>query len=82
MTYNGPYAIKPNQTKTLLIAKKFETGIQYRSSDMTLRDKPSSGCSSDALKELMECNPRKSTQELALDLSNSQSPIFRHLKKK
>ena len=48
-------------------------------------DKPRSTCSSnfyqDALKELMECSPYKSTQELALDLSTYQSTICHHLKK-
>ena len=35
----------------------------------------------DALRELMECNPYKSTQELALDLNTSQSTICPNLKK-
>ena len=48
-------------------------------------DEPRPGCSSnlnqDALKELMECNPRKSTRELALDLNTSEATTCHHLKK-
>ena len=35
----------------------------------------------DALRELVECRPRLSTLELALDLNTSQFTICRHLKK-
>ena len=58
---------------------------KFRSGDTSLRDEPRPGRSSDldqdALRELVECNPRKSTRELALDLNTSQSTICRHLKK-
>ena len=40
----------------------------------------SSDLNQDPLRELVECNPRKSTQELALDLNTSQSSMCRHLK--
>ena len=41
----------------------------------------SSDLNQDALKELVECNPYKSTQELVLDFNTFQSTISCHLKK-
>ena len=53
--------------------------------DSSLRDEPRPGNSSDldqdSLRELLQCNQRKSTPELALDLNTSQSTICCHLKK-
>lgn len=50
-----------------------------------MNDEPRPGRSSDfdddALKALMECNPRQSTRELAVKLNTSQSIICRHLEK-
>ena len=58
---------------------------KFRSGDTSLKDEPRPGCSldldRDALRELVEYNPRKSTRELALDLNTSQSTICGHLKK-
>ena len=58
---------------------------KFRSGDMSLKDERRPGRSSDldedALRELLESNPRKSTRELALVLNASQSTICRHLKK-
>ena len=52
---------------------------------MSMWDEPRAGYSSDfdqdVLKELVECNPHKSTWELALDLDISQSTICCYLKK-
>ena len=63
---------------------KYETGFQFHSGDTLLRIGPRLGHSShlekDVLRELVECNPRKSTRELALDRNTSQSTIYRHLK--
>ena len=58
----------------------------FHSDDVLLRDKPRPGRSSDLdqddFGELVECNPSKSTRELALDLNTSQSLICCHLKKR
>ena len=48
---------------------------KIHSGHTSLRDEPRPECSSDpnqnGLKELVECNPCKSTQELALDFNSS-----------
>ena len=58
---------------------------KFYSSDMSLRDEPrprhSSDLNQDALRELLKCNPYKSTWELGLDFNTSQSTICCHLKK-
>ena len=50
-----------------------------------MKDEPRLGRSSDfdaeAVKSLVECNARQSTQELADKLNTSQSTICRHLEK-
>ena len=52
---------------------------------MSSREEPrpwsSSYLDQDALREMVECNPHKSTWELALDLNISQSTIYCRLKK-
>ena len=54
----------------LLIVKSM-----FCSNNISLRDEPRSGCLSDlnqdALRELLECNPHESTQELSLDCNTS-----------
>ena len=51
------------------------------SDNMSLRDEPKRGCTSnldqDAFRELVGCNPHKSTRELALDFNTSQSTIWK-----
>ena len=58
---------------------------KFHSGDTALRDKLKPGCSLDldqeALRDLVECNPLKSTQELVLNLNTFQSTICHHLKK-
>ena len=58
---------------------------KFHSSDTSLTDQPRPGHLSDldqdALRELVECNLCKITQELAVDLNTSQSTICHHLKK-
>ena len=57
---------------------------KFCSGDMSLWDEHRPGCSSDrhhnSLRELVECNPHKSTWELALDLNTSQSAIGCHFR--
>ena len=57
----------------------------FRSVDTSLRDDTWLGRSSvlnwDTLRELVECNPRKSTWELAVDLSTPQFTIYNNLQK-
>ena len=57
---------------------------KFRSGDISLRDKPRPGHSSDfhldILRELVKSNLCKSTRKLALDQNTSQSTIFCHLK--
>ena len=48
--------------------------LKFCSEDTLLRNQ-------DTFRELVECNLRKSTQELALDLNISQSTICCHFKK-
>ena len=54
---------------------------KFPSEDTSLRDEPRLGRSSDLdediLRELVECNPRKSSRELAFELNTSQSTIYR-----
>ena len=71
--------------KLALRTTKSETSFsKFPSGDTSLRNKRRPGRYSDldedALKEMVERSPRKSTRELALDLSTSQSTIFRHVK--
>ena len=58
---------------------------KFRSGDMPLKDKSwperSSDLNQDDLREFVECNPRKNTLELVLDLNTSQSTICFHMKK-
>ena len=59
--------------------------VKFCSGDTSLKDEQRPGRSSDfdddALKALVEYNPRQSTQELADKLNTSQSTICRHLEK-
>ena len=59
--------------------------VKFRSGDMSFKDEPRQGCSSDfdaeALKSLVECNACQSTRELADKLNTSRSAICRHLEK-
>ena len=63
--------------KVSLLADKSETVFQIHSGYISLRDEPrpghSSDLSQDTLRELEECNPRRSTRELGLDLHTFQS---------
>ena len=58
---------------------------KFHSSDTLLKDEPRierpSVLDQEALRELVECIPRKSTQEVPLDLNISQSTICHHLKR-
>ena len=57
--------------------------MKFRSGDMSLKDKPIPGRSSDfdaeVFKSLMECNACQSTRKLADKLNTSQFTICRHL---
>ena len=71
--------------KVLLLTTKFETGFQSFILVICLRDEPRQEHSSDIdqgnSRELVECNPCKSSQELTLDFCTSRSTICCHLKK-
>ena len=58
---------------------------KFHSGDTLTRDEPQPGRSldfdGDALRGLVECNPRRCTRELALDLNTSKSTMCCHLKK-
>ena len=72
--------------KVSLLTSNSRTGFQSFVQVISLRNEPRLGRSSDhdqnALRELEECNPRKSSRELKLDFSTPQSTICRYLKKK
>ena len=57
---------------------------KFRSDDTSLWNEPRPRCSldlhQDAFRELVVCNLRKSTRELAFDLNTSQSSICYHSK--
>lgn len=59
--------------------------VKFRSGETSLKDEPrpgrSSGFDDEALKSLVESNPRQSTRELAKTLNTSQSTVRRHLEK-
>ena len=67
---------------TLLNINCFST---FPSCDASLKDESRSGCLSshdqDALRGLVECNPRKTTRELETNLNTFQSIICSNLKK-
>ena len=69
--------------KESLLTTKSETSFQ--NFFLVIHHEPKPGCSldfdHDPLRELVECNWHKSTQELALDLNTSQTPICHHVKK-
>ena len=58
---------------------------KFCSGNTSLRDEPRQGYTfnfnQDALREMVECNSSKSTQELPLDLNTSHSSLCYHLKR-
>ena len=63
----------------VMIDCKSETFSKFISSNMIERPEHTLDLNQDALRELVECNLHKSTQELTFDLNTLQSIICCHL---